>query len=33
MRKLIVSNFITIDRYYESDDKTFGRFFDYFHED
>jgi dihydrofolate reductase len=33
MRKLIVSNFVTIDGYYESADKTFGRFFDYFHED
>ncbi len=33
MRKLIVSNFITIDGYYEAADKTFGRFFDYFHQD
>lgn len=33
MRKLIVSNFVTIDGCYESADKTFGRFFDYFHED
>jgi dihydrofolate reductase len=33
MRKLIVSNFMTLDGYYESADKTFGRFFDYFHED
>jgi dihydrofolate reductase len=33
MRKLIVSNFQTLDGYYESADKTFGRFFDYFHED
>ncbi len=33
MRELIVSNFQTLDGYYESADKTFGRFFDYFHED
>jgi RibD C-terminal domain len=33
MRKLIVSNFLTLDGYYESADKTFGRFFDYWHED
>jgi dihydrofolate reductase len=33
MRKLIVSNFQTLDGYYESADKTFHRFFDYFHED
>ena len=33
MRKLIVSNFQTLDGYYEATDKTFGRFFDYFHED
>jgi len=33
VRKLIVSNFQTLDGYYESTDKTFGRFFDYFHED
>jgi len=33
MRKLIVSNFQTLDGYYEAADKTFGRFFDYFHED
>ncbi len=33
MRKLIVCNFQTLDGYYESTDKTFGRFFDYFHED
>jgi len=30
MRKLLVSNFITIDGFYESEDKTFHRFFDYF---
>jgi dihydrofolate reductase len=33
MRKLIVSNFQTLDGYYESANKTFDRFFDYFHED
>ena len=33
MRKLIVSNFMTLDGYYESASKTFDRFFDYFHED
>src|SRR5579859_1233518 len=33
MRKLIVSNFLTLDGYYEAADKTFGRFFDYWHED
>jgi hypothetical protein len=33
MRKLIVSNFLTLDGYYESSDKRFDRFFDYFHED
>jgi dihydrofolate reductase len=33
MRKLIVSNFQTLDGFYESTDKTFGRFFDYFLED
>jgi dihydrofolate reductase len=32
MRKLIVSNFLTLDGYYESKDKTFNRFFDYFYE-
>jgi len=30
MRRLLVSNFITLDGYYESEDKTFGRFFDFF---
>lgn len=30
MRKLLVSNFQTLDGFYESEDKTFGRFFDYF---
>ncbi|HET8663788.1 MAG TPA: dihydrofolate reductase family protein [Nocardioides sp.] len=33
MRKLIVSNFQTLDGYYESSDKTFHRFFDYFLEE
>ena len=33
MRKLIVSNFLTLDGYYESADKTFDRLFEYFHED
>lgn len=33
MRKLIVSNFQTLDGFYESTDKTFGRFFDYFLEE
>jgi dihydrofolate reductase len=30
MRKLLVSNFLTLDGYYESEDKTFHRFFEYF---
>jgi dihydrofolate reductase len=33
MRKLIVSNFVTLDGFYESTDKTFLRFFDYFLEE
>jgi dihydrofolate reductase len=33
MRKLIVSNFQTLDGYYESTNKTFDGLFDYFHED
>ena len=33
MRKLIVSNFLTLNGYYESINKAFDRFFDYFHED
>ncbi len=33
MRKLIVSNFQTLDGYYEAKNKTFDRFFDYFYED
>jgi dihydrofolate reductase len=32
MRKLIVSNFVTLDGYYESEDKTFHRFFEYFYQ-
>ncbi len=32
MRKLIVSNFLTLDGYYEAKDKTFDRFFDYFYQ-
>src|SRR6266536_1756772 len=30
MRKLIVRNFMNLEGYYESKDKTFGKFFDYF---
>jgi dihydrofolate reductase len=33
MRKLIVSNFVTLDGFYESKDKTFDKFFDYYHPD
>jgi len=33
MRKLIVSNFVTLDGFYESKDKTINAFFDYYHED
>ena len=33
MRKLIVSNFVTVDGFYESKDKTINRLFDYYHED
>ena len=33
MRKLIVSNFATLDGYYESKNKTFDKFFDYYHPD
>jgi dihydrofolate reductase len=33
MRKIIVSNFSTLDGCYESKDKTFHRFFDYLHKD
>jgi dihydrofolate reductase len=33
MRKLIVSNFATLDGYYEGKDKSIDSLFDYFHED
>ena len=33
MRKLIVSNFVTLDGYYENINKTFDKFFDYYHPD
>lgn len=33
MRKLLVSNFMTLDGFYESEDKTFHRFFEYFLEE
>jgi dihydrofolate reductase len=33
MRKLIVSNFVTLDGYYESKNKTFDKFFDHYHPD
>lgn len=33
MRKIIVCNFVTLDGYYESKDKTFDAFFDYYHPD
>ncbi|MFN8492469.1 MAG: dihydrofolate reductase family protein [Caldilineaceae bacterium] len=33
MRKLIVNNFSTLDGYYESKNKTFDAFFDYYHPD
>lgn len=33
MRKLIVSNFMTLDGYYEGKDKSINSLFDYFHED
>ena len=33
MRKLLVSNFSTLDGFYESEDKTFHRFFEYFLEE
>lgn len=33
MRKLIVSNFVTVDGYYEAEDKTIDSLFDYFHPD
>lgn len=33
MRKLIVNNFITVDGYYESKDKTIDGLFEYYHQD
>jgi len=33
MRKLIVSNFVTLDGYYEGKDKNINSIFDYYHED
>ena len=33
MRKLIVSNFVTLDGYYEGKDKNINSLFDYYHED
>jgi dihydrofolate reductase len=33
MRKLIVSNFVTLDGYYEGKDKSLNSIFDYYHED
>ena len=33
MRKLIVSNFVTLDGYYEGKDKTISSLFDFYHED
>ena len=33
MRKLIVSNLVTLDGYYEGIDKSVDSLFDYFHED
>ena len=33
MRKLIVSNFVTVDGYYEAKDKTIDSLFEYYHED
>jgi dihydrofolate reductase len=33
MRKLIVSNFVTVDGYYEAKDKTIDGLFQYYHED
>lgn len=33
MRKLIVSNFVTLDGFYESKNKSFDNFFDYYHPD
>src|SRR5918994_3150503 len=33
MRKLIVSNFVTLDGYYEGKDKSINSLFDYYHKD
>ena len=33
MRTLIVSNFVTLDGYYEGKDRNLAALFDYFHED
>ena len=33
MRKLIVSNFVTLDGYYEGKDKSINSLYDYYHED
>jgi dihydrofolate reductase len=33
MRKLIVSNFVTLDGYYDGKDKSINAIFDYYHED
>ncbi|MGE5376329.1 MAG: dihydrofolate reductase family protein [Bacteroidota bacterium] len=33
MRKLIVSNFLTLDGYYEGQDKSINSLYDYYHED
>jgi dihydrofolate reductase len=33
MRKVIVSNFVTVDGYYEAKDKTIDGFFEFYHED
>lgn len=33
MRKLIVSNFVTLDGYYDREDKSLNSIFDYYHED
>lgn len=33
MRKLIVSNFLTLDGYYDGKDKSLNSIFDYYHED
>ena len=33
MRKLIVSNFVTLDGFYDGKDKSLKAIFDYYHED